>query len=915
MRRKKREVRKGKLYELLVGIAAVLLMLTACSTQKNTWASRSFHQTKVKYNIFYNGNLAFEDGLRAINTANEDDYSSVLPLYPVSNHTAAAAATSQMDKTIEKCRKCIKLHSIKSKPKPNPKKSSDPAYKLWLKQEEFNKEMGNAWIRLGEAEFHKGDFLGCIGTFSYVSRHYTHDADMIARCGLWTARAYAELGWLYEAQDVLSKVEVDALSRKHSSLYSAVSADILLKNKQYHEALPFVKIALPQEKRTVYRPRFQYVLAQLYEQEGKRDDAREAYKRVIRLSPAPEMEFNARLRYALLQGRQAVKKLLRMTRQSKNKDVLDQIYGAVGTIYLQAGDTVKALENFQLGIEKSTQSGLAKAAILVTAADLYYEKRDYVAAQPLYAEATTILPVENENYDRLQKRSQTLNELIVEYSAVQLQDSLQRLSHMTEEEQRAVVDKLIENLIKAEKEAEEKALLEAREAEHGGLQSVDTRNMLGGGGQAAEWYFYNQQLLRSGKQDFVRRWGTRPLEDNWRRLSKTAVSSFLPTSQEDEDLGLESDSIPSDSLQSAIQAPETDIHKPEYYLQQIPTTEEDIAASDSIIARALYNMVYIYQEKVGDQQLAGETLSELERRFPTCGYLLDLYYMKYLEAVKQDDSGMMSTYRSRIVTLFPDSKQARIVSDPLYFDRLRHMAREQDSLYQATYEAYSHSRYMEVKSNKRYAEEAYPLSPLLPRFLFLNAIAVARTEGQDAFVGCLRELVSLYPQSELSAMGKDMLAMMGQGMESQTGGTTSSLASLRETTEEDKVDEEMADKSFSRETKTSSFVYLVLPDGADEQQLNSILYQVALFNFSQFLIRDFELQALPVFGSSMALRVSGLESLDEARWYIGLMEKNEEVKAVIKQFNLRLIPITEENSKLLHTRFSEQEYEEFLVSG
>ena len=160
------------------------ITLTACSTQKNTWGTRSYHQTKVKYNILFNGNISYEEGLKAIRDANTDDYTRVLYLYPVSNHQAAESSASQMDKTIEKCRKCIKLHSIKAKPKRDPKKANDPKYKLWLQSEEFNNKMGLAWIRLGEAEFHKGDFLGAVSTFKYIINHYENDPDMIAQSQL-----------------------------------------------------------------------------------------------------------------------------------------------------------------------------------------------------------------------------------------------------------------------------------------------------------------------------------------------------------------------------------------------------------------------------------------------------------------------------------------------------------------------------------------------------------------------------------------------------------------------------------------------------------------------------------------------------------------------------------------------------------
>lgn len=885
---------KNRHIAFATGLTLVVL-LCGCSAQKNTPVTRSFHQTKVKYNIMYNGNTAYEEGLKAIRDANEDDYSAILNLYPVSNHQAVQAATSQMDKTIEKCRKCIRLHSIKAKTKPDPKKRNDPKYKLWLQQEEFNNQMGEAWLRLGEAEFHKGDFLGSIGTFTYISRHYSTDPDMVARCQLWIARAYGELGWLYEAEDMLHKVQIDALSKKHARLYSAVSADILLKTKQYHAAIPFVKIAIPYEKRKVYRPRFQYVLGQLYEQEGNKREAIEAYKKVIRLAPPTDMEFNARIHIAQLSGKSSLKQLRQMARQSKYRDQLDQIYGAIGNIYLASGDTAKALEQYRLAVDNATQAGLQKAAVLVRMGDLYYDRRDYADAQPCYREAVTILTPENEQFARIQKRSEVLDELIQEYNTVQLQDSLQRLSRMTEQEQRKVVEQLIADLIKAEEESAEQEALAAREAENNtGLQSVNTSNMLGGGGQKGDWYFYNAQLLRSGKQEFVKQWGNRPLEDNWRRRSKTVSTLFQDMENTDETGDIADSTMVADSTLVRKNIPETDTHKPEYYLQQIPHTEADMALSDSLIRSALVNMVYTYQDKMDDQPLADETFAELCRRFPHHRDLLDLYYMYYLNALRHNDKDAQDYYRKQIIELYPDTKQAYIVSQPDYFDRLRHQAMEQDSLYETTYTAYTKSDFAAVKKNKLYVEQNYPLSPLMPRFLFLNAVAVARTDGQQAFVAELQDMVSRYPESELGAMAKDMLAMMGQGMESQKGDVSSSLSSLREQIAQ--ADGEQTDSipAFSDERNAPSVVLLVLPV-ADEQALNRLQYEVALFNFSQFLIRDFDMQKMPVLGTGCALRVSGFDSMDEAEWWIGLVAQNVNLTQLLQEMHVELIPLTEQN--------------------
>lgn len=869
----------------------VVTIATGCSTQKNTWATRSFHQTKVKYNILYNGNTAYEEGLKQIRDAHEDDYSLILYLYPVSNHTAAEAAASQMDKTIEKCRKCIKLHSIKSKPKRDPKRANDPQYKLWLQSKEFNANMSMAWMRLAEAEFHKGDFLGAISTLNYVIRLYENDADMIARCRLWIARAYAELGWQYEAEDMLNRVQIDALSKKHARLYAAVKADVLLHGEQYTAAIPFIKIAIPYEKRKIYRPRFAYVLGQLYERNGQRNEAIEAYHDVIRMTPPYEMDFNARIRIAELQGEKSLRQLQTMVKQSKYKDKLDHIYGTMGNIYLQLRDTTTALEMYEKAIAESTQSSYAKADILVRAGDIYYINKDYIHAQPCYRDALTILTPENEQYTTIQQRSDVLDELSAAYTQACLQDSLQHLSTLPEEQQRAIVEKIIADLIEQERQDSILQAQQERElAQENGIRSVNTANMLGGGGaQKGEWYFYNPQLIKQGQQEWRRRWGTRTLEDNWRRQNKQVVASFSDYNTDEDDVdGL--DSIPTTDSTTITITPtyETDTHKPEYYLQQIPRTPEALAMSDSLWRQAMIALVYIYRDKVQDEALAMETMHQLEQRNASHPDLLDTYYGYYLYALRYNQQDQAAQWRQKITTYYPTSTQAQIVAQPDYFDKLKRMAQEQDSLYALTYTAYARAQYDIVKTNTQYAEREYPLSPLMPRFLFLNAISVARTEGQEAFIASLQHIVANHGSSEMGAMAKDMLAMMGQGMESQQGTSTSSLADKRGQVTEQTPDTTDNTLQWSEERDQPSIVLLRLPN-TDEQALNDLLYEVALFNFSQFLIRDFDMQAMPIVGEGSALRVSGFQNMDEAEWWIGLIKKNAEMQTILQSITIQAL--------------------------
>ncbi len=907
-----------KTYILLL---ALMALICSCSTQQNTGATRLYHQTKTKYNIQFNGRNAFNEGLQQIATAHEDNYGEVLPLYPVSDHKAAESATGKMDVTIEKCRKCIKLHSIKTKPKPDPKRSRDPKYKEWLKQGEFNKELGDAWLLLGQAEFHKGDFLGSVGTFNYIIRHYSYDPDIVAQSQLWVARAYAEMGWLYEAEDMLSKVQADNLKRKHAPLYASTTADVKLKTRQYKEAIPFVKLALPEESRKGNRARFAYVLGQLYELENHPQDAYDAYKKCTRLYPPVLMDFNARIRMALMSGdkKKSVRRLRNMTKNYKYHEQLDVLYGAIGDIYMSQRDTAHALENYELAIEKSEKNGLDKAAVLLKAGDLYYEQRNYAKAAPCYSEAITILPAESDGYQRIRVLAEVLDELSTEYGTVQLQDSLQRLSTLSEEEQLKIAEQVVADLRKAEAEDSARAAQREREDRDKGLNSVNTSKLIGGAGATGEWYFYNAQLMRNGKQEFTRRWGNRPLEDNWRRRSKASSGDWSPApTDEDSEEGLEetTDSIAADS--TMVEIPRvTDVYDPAYYLQQIPRTPEDFAMSDSTIADALFKMIFIYKDKLQDTIQADATFDEFCRRFPQDKRCVELYYIRYLDALKDDQPAEAEANRQAILTKYPDSKQAQIVANPQYFAQLRQMAAEQDSLYESTYNAFRFGQFTTVKANTQHAELNYPLSPLMPRFLFLNAVAKARTEGKEAFAESLRDMIARYPDSELAAMSRDMLAMIGQGMESQKGGAVSTLTSKRE---DQQAEEQTTDESmqFSAERDERTYVLLVYPTSTtltdDEMQaeLNNLLYEVALFNFTRFLIRDFDLTALPAYSAGATLRISGLDNMDEATWYIGLIMESEELKALLLNRQISIVPITETNSNLIGNGKTMEDYNEFM---
>jgi hypothetical protein len=157
-------------------------------------------------------------------------------------------------------------------------------------------------------------------------------------------------------------------------------------------------------------------------------------------------------------------------------------------------------------------------------------------------------------------------------------------------------------------------------------------------------------------------------------------------------------------------------------------------------------------------------------------------------------------------------------------------------------------------------------------------------------------MVSRYPDSELAAMAKDMLALMGQGAESQKGNL--SAIQTRRTVDNTTEESDSSVVQFQPERDVKSLVLLLA--GQDEQTTNQLLYEVALFNFSQFMIKDFDLKQLLSFTlDHNAIQVAGFDKLDDAEWYYNRLVANPEIQKTLTTYAIKVICITEQNAQLI----------------
>ena len=870
----------------IASLLFLVLLLPGCGTKKNTATSRNWQAFTTRYNVYYNGKEHYNEQIKEMEGKYEDDYSRFLLTHPAEarGDQKRPQPTGDFKRTIEKMQKAIQLHSIKKKPA---RKNGSPKEKAFRARDEFNPFLHNAWMMLGEGQYLDGDFLGAAATFFYISKHFTWLPDVVTEARIRNALAYLALDWNYEAENALHLVKPkDLTNNKLKNLYNRAMADYYIRTEKYSLAIPYLAQAAKGASGT-QKNRLYFLLGQLYSHEGEKNKAYQAFKKAGSGNSIPyRAKFNARIKQSEVFAGKNVKKevgsLLAMTHYARNKEFLDQIYYAVANLWLSRKDTAQAKKYYALAVEKSTRNGIDKALAQLALGNIYFEEGEYVKAQPCYSEAVPQLPDNYPDYKTLKRRSDVLDELALYAGNVQLQDSLLTLSKMTPEEQRKVCQRLVDELIEREKKEAEEAKREEYLAQQEGNSNINsntnttTPSMMN---SDKSWYFYNTMTKNAGKTEFQRRWGARKLEDDWRRRNKSSFSfdDEAENSEDEENPNNADNPDNSDSSNNSDKDPDkpdpTDPHNVEYYLSQIPSTEEEIKNCNDVIQEGLYNEGVILKDKLEDFPAARKEFMRLDERYPDNIYRLDVYYNMYIMAVRQDNVAEAERWRSKIIAEFPDSPYGQAMLDPDYFENLRRMNSIQEEEYKKAYDAYLNDNNAAVHSITANMEERYPLSKILPKFVFIDALSYLTEKDNDQFKERLTELLRKWPDTDMTDMAGGILSGLKAGRvpNSSQSNSRGMVWSMRLSNDSVPMASDGQPANFERDPDKPQYLVLVFP--RDSVNANQLLYDVARFNFSSFVVRDFDLEPMS-FGNVGLLIVKGFDNLRQLEHYRSVMEKS-----------------------------------------
>lgn len=829
--------------------------------------------------MYWNGRESFREGVAILKESAEDNYNNILIVHNYGTKEEAQTLNPYMDKAIEKASINIQRHSM-----------------FFSHREQVN-WIDDSYMLIGLSYFYKQEYNKARRTFEFVMNEYKYN-DIKYNAMFWLANTYTQLEKYKRARSVIDNLqnEIDKGNKVPKEVIKQlplIKADMLLLQEKFAQAKePLIDaLYLRQKKSTDARVRF--ILGQINQKEEELYRATQYYKEVIKKNPPYEMAFNAAINLAQCydtrydeNSKLIVKKLQKMLKEDKNKEYLDQVYYALADIAFKEENDSLAIDYLRLSVATSVSNNYQKVKSALMLGDIYFDQPEYELSQAYYDTAVQVIPDDYPDKIKIEARTASLTELVENILIIRDQDSLQKVALMPEEERLAIIDKIIDDLKEQEEEERRLEELAALNAELGLNTSSSLPGM--GGLTGAKWYFYNEAALKNGASEFKKKWGGRKLEDNWRISNKQSM--FEPG--DEEGFITEADSLSSDSTKIFT----SDAHKRDYYLQNLPFAENDVALSDTMIMDALYNLGFIYKDKLEDYPKSIESFEILLARFPMNDHLLQTYYQLFRIYTRQENYDKAEKYKNLIIEGFPESDYAKLLLDPDYYKELEAQRNIALTFYAETYEHYEEGHYYTVLTNSNKALAIYEEpKEVLARFSYLRALALGKVEVTDSLQVALEKLVVDYPESDVLPLAQNILDYL------KGPSDTTSIG--------DKEPEIIVDISMYEFNKNSKQLFALIVDDKNIN-INALKVRISDFNSKFYSLENLSITNILLDATTHFIMVGNFNEIERSMTYYNSLISNEYVFANIDESLYTGFVISQENYPIF---YKDKDVEKYLV--
>ena len=832
-----------KNYIKILILMSIILLNPSCSNKKKAWVNRQYHNTTAKYNGYFNGSESIKNGVKKLYANHIDDYTTLISVFPTGDLTKEKNTNSYMDRAIQKGSIVIQRHSIK------------------IKNKEYCKWIDDNYLMVGKAYFYKGEFKEAIKTFSFIKNEYSMN-EIRFEAALWLIRSYAEAKDFPSAEsELLELINNKKIPKKIEKDLAVVAADFYVKKNDFNNATLQLLQATGIIKKKRKKVRLNYILAQIYQYSNNYSLAQKHYEIVLKSNPEYEMAFNAKMNLArsLESGNPDTKKmktkLLKMARDDKNTEYLDQIYYTIAEMEINNKDTLSAIENYMLSTINSVENNSQKALSFLSIGKIYFKKGLYPLAKSNYDSTIFYMQKDFRLYEETKEKHQVLSELISNINIIEMQDSLQVLAKLPETEKKAIIKNIIQNEFDKERKTQEDQRLRQQmmfESGRNGRMGEQFGNKTSGG----KWYFYNPATLSFGMSEFRKKWGKRKLEDDWRRKDKELSVDF------------EIDSTSVDSTPNTVK----NNKDPNYYLQQLPKSKDDFETSNAKIKEALYQLGLMYKESLKEMALSTNSFITIFHRFPSDEQYASLgLYNAYINYTEQNNKKAAST-KDILLQKYPNSIYAKMIKNPNY--RLQ-ITTKKDSLelnYQEVFTLYQEGLNEEViEKTHNISDDSYK-----NKFLLLRALSFIENKEIDAAMLVLNKI------SESDKKAHEEAKYI--------------LAAIQDPGNMNKANEiAISGSAYLYRTNNPQMIILVLPKEDVDVAYLKIL--ISDFHTKRMTNDIFEISGLLIGVDNHLLMIKSFEDVEGAMRYYQLFVVENSLNEVLSKSEHKLMSISFDNFK------------------
>jgi tetratricopeptide (TPR) repeat protein len=709
----------------------IAIIAASCSSEKNTWTSKAYHNTTAHFNGYFYANEEIKKIESTIAGSQVDDYNRILRLFP----TFDTALAKGYDKEVQEA---VKMASLAIQRHPNSK---------WV---------DDAYILVGKARHYSMDWGNAIQTYKHVNtKSKDKDARHLAIINLIrTYTEHKEYNNAKAAIDFLEKAKMNRVNKKKFNLEKAYYYQMV---NDLDKMVRSLTIADPLLKRNDSRGRIYFIVGQVYQKLGFEAEAYNYYKKAINTNPAYEVDFYARLYMAQVTeisrsrdinaARKSFRKLLA---DSKNKEFIDKIYYEMGVFESKRKNLPEAIENYKLSVRKGTNKKIDGEAYL-RLGEIYYDTlRDYELSGAYYDSAITSLPSDYENYAAIKTRQEILNEFVTHLKTIHWQDSLLTLSNLDSTTIRTAVDSAVTKKLRDEKAKASRRKKRSERIEINSNESSVFANTDAANDQGVDWYFGNPSAMALGRDEFIAKWGNIKLEDNWRR-SQRQVSGIQtsPLASTDSTTTKPNGSKGADAAPDPVEAEFAKLYS------QIPRTPEAKKESLTKIEDAYTKLGDIYYFKLQETKYAAETYKTLLNRFPESKHEPEVLYALYL-IYKDTDSSQAEQYANILKQKYPNSTFAKILVNPAYLQESSLAVEKQKALYKVAYD-YFEKDSLTLANGVLQQAVALGETSFTPSLSLFSVLLTGKTEDISRYQYQLEQFIKTYETDPLAAYANKLL--------------------------------------------------------------------------------------------------------------------------------------------------------------